>query len=98
LETRTWIGSVVGCRIDSLTAQEVVFDELEVGVEAQRLVVDVAVAGVRADGVVGATGRLVGARRVVDDQPVRRIDSPAGQVDGVWLRAGGRGQWLDPLT
>src|SRR5579862_1953872 len=43
------VGPAVGLRVEALTAEEIVLDELEVGVEAERLVVDVAAAGVGAD-------------------------------------------------
>ena len=36
------VGAAVGRRVEALAAEEVVLDELDVGVEAQRLVVDVA--------------------------------------------------------
>jgi hypothetical protein len=45
----TRIGTPVGLRIDALTTEEVVLDELHVGVEAERLVVDVALLRVGAD-------------------------------------------------
>jgi hypothetical protein len=45
------VGDRGGCRwpVDALTAEEVVLDELEVGVEAEGLVVDEPAAGVGAD-------------------------------------------------
>ena len=43
------VGSTVGGRVEALAAEEVVFDELVVRVEAEGLVVDVAVFGVGAD-------------------------------------------------
>src|SRR5215831_18826492 len=46
---RSGIRSSVGLRVKTLSVQEVVFDELRVGVEAQRLMVDVPGLGVRAD-------------------------------------------------
>ena len=39
---RTRIAPAIGRRIDARTTQEVVLDELQVGIEAERLVVDVA--------------------------------------------------------
>src|SRR6202165_3854389 len=43
------IGSAIGVGVDPLTVQERVFDELVVGIEAENLVVDVALLRVRAD-------------------------------------------------
>jgi hypothetical protein len=57
----------VRLRVEALPAQEVVFDGLRVGVEAQRLVVDVAASRVRADHDAGhaqAVAGAVDARRV----------------------------------
>ena len=45
----TGVGSSVGARVQPAPAQEVVFDELDDRVEAERLVVDEAAAGVGAD-------------------------------------------------
>jgi hypothetical protein len=38
----TWIGAAVGRRVEALAAEEDILDELQVSVEAERLVVDVA--------------------------------------------------------
>src|SRR5437870_4776072 len=46
---RARVGSTVGARIEALSAEEVVFDELEVGIEAQRLMVDEPALRIRAD-------------------------------------------------
>src|SRR5438128_1284375 len=43
------IGPPVRFGIDALASEEVILDELEISIEAQRLVVDVALLGVRAD-------------------------------------------------
>src|SRR3954454_2384089 len=43
------VGAAIGGRVQPLAAEEVVLDELQVRVEAQRLVVDLALTGVRAD-------------------------------------------------
>jgi hypothetical protein len=48
-DVRSWVGAAVGRGVQALSVEEVVFDELVVRVETQRLVVDVAVLGVRAD-------------------------------------------------
>ena len=46
---RARVGSTVGARIETLSAEEVVFDELEVSIEAQRLMVDEPALRIRAD-------------------------------------------------
>jgi hypothetical protein len=46
---RTGVGASVGSRVDARAAEEVVLDELQVRIEAQRLVVDVPPPRVRAD-------------------------------------------------
>src|SRR6516165_10674865 len=38
--SRTWIGTSVGVRVQACAAEEVVLDELQVGVVAERLMVD----------------------------------------------------------
>src|SRR5439155_10805228 len=45
----SWVGTPVGAWVQPLAAEEVVLDELHVGVEAQGLVVDVTVFGVGTD-------------------------------------------------
>ncbi len=44
-----WVGAAVGFGVEALSVEEVVFDELEVSIEGQHLVVDVARSGVGAD-------------------------------------------------
>jgi hypothetical protein len=44
-----WVGTTVRKRVDAGSSEEVVLDELQIRVEAQGLVIDVTVAGVRAD-------------------------------------------------
>ncbi len=39
---RPGIGAAIGARIESLAVEEIIFDELRVGIEAQDLMVDVA--------------------------------------------------------
>ena len=46
---RARVGPAVGLGVEAPAAEEVVFDELRVRVEAQRLMIDVAALGVRAD-------------------------------------------------
>jgi len=43
-------------------------------------------------GVVGPARRITGECRVLDTQPVGRVDPPAGEVDGVGGRCGGSGR------
>src|SRR5262252_1050644 len=45
----TWVGAPVGLGVELRTAEEVVLDELEVGVGAEGLMVDVTLLGVRGD-------------------------------------------------
>ena len=49
-------------------------------------------------GVVRPAGRFVGARRVLDPQPIRRIDPPAGEVEEMRLGSGGRGHGRSPSS
>src|SRR5260370_16097479 len=46
---RAGIGTAIGSRVQALAGQEVVLDELQVRVEAQRLMIDIAGARVRTD-------------------------------------------------
>src|SRR5262249_21653676 len=77
------VGASVGRRVEPGAAEEVVFDEFQVGVAAEGLVVDVPPPGVRGDGDRGhaqAIAVLVGPGRchvVVDPAPV-----VPGQEDG----------------
>ena len=43
------VRAAVGLRIEALAVEKIVFDELEVGVEAQHLVIDEARTGIRTD-------------------------------------------------
>src|SRR5436309_15694127 len=70
------IRAAVGARVDALATEEVVLDELDVGVEAERLMVDEALASVGADHEAGDAKPVavaVDARRrhvVVEAAPV----------------------------
>src|SRR5450432_1996030 len=45
----TWIGPTITAWIDALTAEEIVFDELVIGVETEGLMIDVPLARIGAD-------------------------------------------------
>src|SRR5579875_2175448 len=74
--SRTWVWTPIGCRVEALAVQEIVFDELQIGIEAERLVVNVAFSGVGADDEAGdaqAIAVFIDRRRnnvVVETAPI----------------------------
>src|SRR5207244_8213191 len=78
-DRRAGVGSPVARRIQTLAAEEPILDQLEVGVERERLVVDHAATGPRADEQAGDADAV---SVLVDPDGLRVVVEPAPVVPG----------------